>query len=296
MLSRLLSGLGPADYEPLPRYQHTSGRVGSKVVVQGGVTKDFSKESKQHLSSVVDIFDPYSESWEQRQVEGNTPSPETYGGASASLHNNLFSFGGRDERRNCVNTVHKLDTKTWFWSQVSPQNADGAPMPKSGCGMIAFRNSLVVFGGYGRPQGPTEPQSFIKYTRLTDGRGWTNEFHIYNLSEGKKNLRAIFHNLINLKHHLKTLLSHWYSLTVSSVSTAGVWSCPATTGDRPPPCIGLTFTAVDDRRAVVFGGYNEEQGHMNDVYIIDLSTMVHVIVLMCSCVVIMGNQTVIMST
>ena len=54
-------------------------------------------------------------------------------------------------------------------------------MPKTGCGMIAFRNSLVVFGGYGVPQGPTEPQSFIK---RTDGRGWTNEFHIYNLSEG----------------------------------------------------------------------------------------------------------------
>ena len=64
---------------------------------------------------------------------------------------------------------------------MSPQNADGA-MPKCGCGMIAFRNSLVVFGGYGRPRGRTQPQSFIKNT--TDGRGWTNEFHIYNLSEG----------------------------------------------------------------------------------------------------------------
>ena len=62
--------------------------------------------------------------------------------------------------------------------------------------------------------------------------------------------------------------------TVSSISTAGVWSCPATTGDRPPPCSALTFTAVDDRRAVLFGGYNEKQGQMNDVFIIDLSIMV----------------------
>ena len=57
-------------------------------------------------------------------------------------------------------------------------------MPKTGCGMIAFRNSLVVFGGYGVPQAPTEPQSFIKDTRYTDGSGWTNEFHIYNFLEG----------------------------------------------------------------------------------------------------------------
>ena len=63
-------------------------------------------------------------------------------------------------------------------------------------------------------------------------------------------------------------------LIVSSIFTAGVWSCPATTGERPPPCAGHTFTAVDDRRAVVFGGKYGEQGRMNDVYIIDLSTMV----------------------
>ena len=45
----------------------------------------------------------------------------------------------------------------------------------------------------------------------------------------------------------------------------------------------------------MFGGMNGYQGRMNDVYIIDLSTMVLVIVSMCSCVTIMGNQTVICS-
>ena len=172
-----------ADYEPLPRLYHISGRVESLIVVQGGRTKDFSEESRQHLSSVVEIFDPYSESWEQRQVEGNAPSPGTYNAASAPPHDNLFLFGGGNGRDLFFNTVHRLDTKTWCWSQVSPQNADGAPMPKYGSGMIAFINSLVVFGGYGLPQGPTKPQSFIQGTNY-DGRGWTNEFHIYNLSEG----------------------------------------------------------------------------------------------------------------
>ena len=117
-----------ADYEPLPRRFHISGRVGSLAVVQGGKTNNFSEESKQHLSSVVEIFDPYSESWEQRQVEGNAPPPGTYAAASASVHDDLFSFGGWDGR-DFFNTVHRLDTKTWCWSQVSPQNADGAPMP-----------------------------------------------------------------------------------------------------------------------------------------------------------------------
>ena len=188
-----------ADYEPLPRDYHISGRVGSLAVVQGGRTGDFSEESKQHLSSVVEIFDPYSESWEQRQVEGNAPSPGTCAAASASLHDDFFSFGGSDGRDLFFNTVHRLDTKTWYWSQVSPQYADGASMPKTGCGMIAFRNSLVVFGGYGVPQGPTEPQSFIKSTSYTDGRGWTNEFHIYNLSEG--NMQKKQHAAVSTSYH-----------------------------------------------------------------------------------------------
>ena len=172
-----------AKYEPLPRFCHISECVGSKVLVQGGRTKDFSEKSRKHLSTVVEIFDPYSELWEQKQVKGDGPRPGIYIAPSASLHDDLFSFGGFCDG-NRINTLHRLDTKTWHWYQLSLQDADGAPMPKVGCGMISFRNSLGVFGGLGIPRGPTEPYSFMKNIRFTDGRGWTNEFHIYNLSEG----------------------------------------------------------------------------------------------------------------
>ena len=57
-------------------------------------------------------------------------------------------------------------------------------MPKAGCGMIAFGDCLGVFGGYGIPRGPTQPGSFIKNNNYTDGGGWTNEFHLYNLTDG----------------------------------------------------------------------------------------------------------------
>jgi hypothetical protein len=58
-----------------------------------------------------------------------------------------------------------------------------------------------------------------------------------------------------------------------SLSIAGIWSCPNATGERPRPCLATAFTAVDDRRAVVFGGENGKQDCMNDVYIIDLQVM-----------------------
>ena len=121
-----------ANRKPLPRFWHISCRVGSKVVVQGGLTKNLSEKSRQHLSSVVEIFDPYSELWKQRKVTGDAPSPGTYYAASASLHDDLFSFGGCDrcDGRQWFNTVHQLDTEKLCWSQVSPQNEDGAPIPK----------------------------------------------------------------------------------------------------------------------------------------------------------------------
>ena len=57
-----------------------------------------------------------------------------------------------------------------------------------------------------------------------------------------------------------------------------MWSSPPTTGSRPPPCSNFTFTAIDAHRGVLFGGYSPEHGKMNDVYIINVQTMV------CLCV------------
>ena len=181
-LLSLFTGSSPK-YEPLPRYFHISCRVGSKVIVQGGWTKNFSEKIRQYVSSVVDIFDPYSELWEQRQVTGDAPSPGTCAAASASLNDDLFTFGGTNDR-HWLNTIYRLDTEKFCWSVMAPKNADGAPMAKVGCGMIAFENSLGVFGGLGIPRGPKQPRSLIKSIGFTDGRGWTDEFHIYNLSEG----------------------------------------------------------------------------------------------------------------
>ena len=65
--------------------------------------------------------------------------------------------------------------------------------------------------------------------------------------------------------------------------TEGVWSYPATTGEKPPPCTAFTFTAIDDRRAVLFGGF-DGKGRMNDVYIIDLHSMVCVTIQHYTCI------------
>ena len=75
--------------------------------------------------------------------------------ASAALDGHLFLFGGNNSRQR-FNTLHRLESRKLCWCQESPQNADGVPMAKTACEMIAFGNSLGVFGGYGG-QRPTEP-------------------------------------------------------------------------------------------------------------------------------------------
>ena len=80
-----------------------------------------------------------------------------------------------------------LNVKTLTWSQLSLAGGTaGAPMRKTGCGIVHFHHDkLAVIGGYGIPTGPTQPgSSFIRDTGHTDGRGWTNEIHVFNISQG----------------------------------------------------------------------------------------------------------------
>ena len=51
--------------------------------------------------------------------------------------------------------------------------------------MIYYNNSLILIGGYG--ERPSELQSgsqFIENSKY-EGKGWTNEIHMYNISQGK---------------------------------------------------------------------------------------------------------------
>ena len=196
VMSDILSPLGRR-HEPMPRIWHTSQQARSKVLVQGGLTQDYSENTKQRLPSVVEVFDAYTELWQQKEVTGEAPAPGVYLAASASVDDDLFTFGGHDGSRwnNCL---HALKGGSQ-WIELCPQNkSPESPMAKSGAGMVAFGDNLAVFGGYGTPHGPTQPgSSFIRDTRLTGSVGWTNEFHLYNFSDG---MQMIVQNDLHFLH------------------------------------------------------------------------------------------------
>ena len=166
-------------YQPSPRFLHYAGQIGKNSYTWGGLTQDFLRGGQDKLKSTVNVFDPYLETWQEQRTTG-VPPRGLYYGAAVAHSTSLYSFAGVDGK-SWHNSLHVLDTDTLMWKEM-PSNS---PMPKSGCGMVFFgTHHLATIGGYGQPTLQTG-SSFHKDTHYTDGRGWTNEFHVFDVTEGK---------------------------------------------------------------------------------------------------------------
>ena len=171
-------------YEPSPRFFHGAAPVRGRYYLWGGRVQDFSESGRRKLASTIDIFDPCLEIWEKHPTTG-IPPPGLYRGVCTSLLDSLYWFGGWDGRFH-YNSLHRLDTTPLEWRELQPLNQADGPMRKFGCGMVSFlQDKLAVFGGSGIPTGSAQPGAmFTKNTDFTDGRGWSNELHVFNITEG----------------------------------------------------------------------------------------------------------------
>ena len=174
----------PKYYEPCPRFYRSAAPIGDILYLWGGLTEDFSESSRKTLASVVEIYDPYLEMWEQRATTG-VPPPGLIAGGCTSLNETLLLYGGVDGKSH-FGTLHQLNSVTLNWDELHHNSPSQGPMAKQGCGLVSFRgNKLGLFGGYGLPTGPTQPgATFTRNTSYSDGSGWTNEFHLFHLQEG----------------------------------------------------------------------------------------------------------------
>ena len=128
------------------------------------------------VTSTVHQFNQKSETWTINSCNGPSP-PYSYDGASASAGHHIYMYGGNDGSRY-LNSLHQLDTQSLTWSELTKFG----PTRKEGCGMIAFDKKLLLFGGYGYPSHSTQPGAkLIKNSNYSDGRGWNNELHLFDL-------------------------------------------------------------------------------------------------------------------
>ena len=182
---------GPAStvklYEPQPRWGHYAADVGGTVYMCGGRVFNLADAStRDELLSSVNMFDSLLESWEEQVTKG-TPFLGLYRGACASALDNIYVYGGNDGS-NLHGSLHVLDISTKRWSLLSGESSTGrAPMIKVGCGLVCcLSDNLSLFGGYCRNHDNSIQggSSFIANHNFEDGRGWSNELHLYSLREG----------------------------------------------------------------------------------------------------------------
>ena len=140
------------------------------------------------LASSIQTFDTFHEKWEQKGTTGPSP-PGLYEGECTTVSESLYHFGGWDGHSN-HNSLHCLNCVTLEWTQVHSLTPGNQPMPKSGCGMVTYHEeadgvtSLAVFAGFGKLINPAQLGStFVQNTKYT-GFGWTNELHLFNLTNG----------------------------------------------------------------------------------------------------------------
>ena len=157
-----------------------------KVIPLGWKTQNFSLSSRQTLASEIEIIDVLSETWKTRTATG-APPPGLYDGACTVVSETLYHFGGTDSH-SWYNTLHCLDTLSLNWRELHghAQSPADQPMPKTGCGLVTYTDtaSLTLFAGYGIPRHPAQTGAQFVHSTNYPGRGWTNELHLFNLTNG----------------------------------------------------------------------------------------------------------------
>ena len=176
-------------YQPSPRFHHHVAQVRHKTYLWGGMTADFFTTGKKTLPFEIETFDTFSETWTKKVLMGVPPLGLCTGGF-AVVAETLYYFGG-DDTRSVYSSLHSLNTETLEWRELQSKNPADQPMPKSNHGIVTVHDetvgvtSIAVLAGYGKPVTPIQPGStFIQNTNYTSGRGWTNEFHLFNLTNG----------------------------------------------------------------------------------------------------------------
>ena len=175
-------------YQPAPRFYHRAAQVGHKTFLWGGRTQNFSTSGQKTFQSEIETFDNFRETWSKKTVTG-TPPPGLCSGGFAVAAETLYHYGGHDGY-SPYSSLHSLNTVTLEWRELQSTNPADQPMPKTAHGMVTYHEetvgvtSLAVLAGYGKPTTPIQPGStFIQNTNHT-GFGYTNEFHLFNLTNG----------------------------------------------------------------------------------------------------------------
>ena len=170
-------------YEPEPRWGSCATAVGQSVFMYRGILQSSQGKSDFAIPSHCEVFDGDASEWIRMDTVGSNPEAYQDFGIT-SIDDHIYYYGGWNGT-TFTDQLLELDTRTMDLKELIPRNSNEGPMKKQNCGLVSLRNErLLAWGGYGIPT-TTQPGSrFVPRTTKTDGRGWTNELHCYDIKSG----------------------------------------------------------------------------------------------------------------
>ena len=95
----------------------------------------------------ADSYDNLTELWSPLTTTGSHP-PKLSGGSGVSHEESFFMFRGMVGMvgSSLHNSLYQLDLKNMIFSQVTSNEVDST-MKKSGCGIITYDQSMIIYGG-----------------------------------------------------------------------------------------------------------------------------------------------------
>ena len=167
--------------EPLARCGHCSAFVNGKIFMYGGlITGPWLTQPP----TVVDVFDPATEKWDQITTTGPPPPGFIYA-SCAVIGLYLYAFAGGDGS-SYFNNMQELNTTNLKWNQLNDANQGEAPMAKAGAAMVSYNQRiLITVGGYGIL--PYHHRSGTKYIPDPNFpvQGWTNELLYFDVNSSE---------------------------------------------------------------------------------------------------------------
>ena len=76
-----------------------------------------------------------------------------------------------------------LNTESLVWNELFATSKTSGPMKKAYCGLLAFDEWLLAFGGQSE-EDPSNPSPSAKYEK-DDTCVYTNEHHLFDLKSGE---------------------------------------------------------------------------------------------------------------
>lgn len=214
------------------------------------------KTSKKLLKAITE----FKVIWKPISLSRSPSITNRFSHSACIVNNCMYIFGGCTTNTTAFNDLWCFDLSTRKWTR--PIATGTYPAPKAYTSMVAFKNILIVFGGYTYPSNSPYFQNVTMF----------NDLHFYNIEDNKWTLittcndgplpmgghsacikgkeMIVFGGLVaEMENHIVCTNDVWV-LDLVTLS----WRKQVTIGNQPHPRYAQSLIPLDDDRVLMLGG------------------------------------------